>query len=167
MKTRELRNHTAALVTTLALLLTLGAFAACVTRDGGPQSTTGAGGGAVTAPASAGAQPAVPGTPDNPTGAVEQPPSGVTPGTATGEGSSTGGSDTMGQSAEAARIDCSTVRCAACPEGQTPALKPPNCCRCVPIDTSLTDCSAVRCAACPEGQHPRLKPPDCCRCVPN
>jgi len=31
------------------------------------------------------------------------------------------------------RVDCSTVRCAACPEGQTPALKPPDCCRCVPI----------------------------------
>ena len=35
-------------------------------------------------------------------------------------------------SAEKAKVDCSTVRCAACPEGQTPALKPPDCCRCVP-----------------------------------
>src|SRR6185295_18532656 len=111
MEMRELRNHAVA----LALLLMLGAFAACATRDGGPQSGTGVGGGAVTAPASAGAQPAVPGTPDNPT---EQPPSGVTPGTAMGE--TAGGSDTMDASAEAARVDCSTVRCAACPEGQTP-----------------------------------------------
>ncbi len=30
------------------------------------------------------------------------------------------------------KVDCSTVRCAACPEGQHPALTPPNCCRCVP-----------------------------------
>ena len=29
-------------------------------------------------------------------------------------------------------VDCSTVRCAACPEGQHPALTPPDCCRCVP-----------------------------------
>lgn len=31
-----------------------------------------------------------------------------------------------------AMVDCSTVRCAACPEGQHPALKPPDCCKCVP-----------------------------------
>jgi hypothetical protein len=55
----------------------------------------------------------------------------------------------------------------ACPEGQTPALKPPDCCKCVPIDKNIKDCSNVRCAACPEGQHPALKPPDCCRCVPD
>jgi hypothetical protein len=30
------------------------------------------------------------------------------------------------------KVDCSTVRCAACPTGQHPALTPPNCCRCVP-----------------------------------
>lgn len=30
------------------------------------------------------------------------------------------------------KVDCSTVRCAACPTGQHPALKPPDCCRCVP-----------------------------------
>jgi hypothetical protein len=65
------------------------------------------------------------------------------------------------------QVDCSTVRCAACPEGQTPALKPPDCCKCVPIDRTIRDCSTVRCAACPEGQHPALTPPDCCRCVPN
>jgi hypothetical protein len=59
------------------------------------------------------------------------------------------------------------VRCAACPEGQTPALKPPNCCKCVPVDTSLNSCDNVRCAACPTGQHPALTPPDCCRCVPD
>jgi hypothetical protein len=64
-------------------------------------------------------------------------------------------------------VDCSTVRCAACPEGQTPALKPPDCCRCVPLDKKIRDCSNVRCAACPEGQHPALTPPDCCRCVPD
>jgi len=29
-------------------------------------------------------------------------------------------------------VDCSTVRCAACPTGQHPALTPPDCCRCVP-----------------------------------
>jgi hypothetical protein len=69
--------------------------------------------------------------------------------------------------AEKAKVDCSTVRCQACPEGQTPALKPPDCCRCVPIDTNVKDCSNVRCAACPEGQHPSLQPPDCCRCVPD
>lgn len=68
---------------------------------------------------------------------------------------------------QAAKVDCSTVRCAACPEGQTPALRPPDCCRCVPIDEKIKDCSNVRCAACPEGQHPALTPPDCCRCVPD
>ena len=71
------------------------------------------------------------------------------------------------QAAAAQKVDCSTVKCAACPEGQTPVLKPPNCCRCVPIDKNIKDCSNVRCAACPEGQHPALTPPDCCRCVPD
>lgn len=28
--------------------------------------------------------------------------------------------------------NCSSVRCAACPEGQHPALTPPDCCRCIP-----------------------------------
>jgi hypothetical protein len=42
--------------------------------------------------------------------------------------SSSGAADTADR-----KVDCSTVRCAACPEGQTPALKPPDCCRCVPI----------------------------------
>jgi hypothetical protein len=73
--------------------------------------------------------------------------------------------DQTATSAERTKIDCSTVRCMACPEGQTPALKPPDCCRCVPIDDKVKDCSNVRCAACPEGQHPALTPPDCCRCV--
>ena len=60
---------------------------------------------------------------------------------------------------------CNNVRCAGCPAGQTPALKPPNCCKCVPVDTTITDCSNVRCAVCPEGQTPSLDPPDCCKCV--
>jgi hypothetical protein len=29
------------------------------------------------------------------------------------------------------KVDCSTVRCAACPTGEHPALTPPDCCRCV------------------------------------
>ena len=62
---------------------------------------------------------------------------------------------------------CANVRCEACPEGQTPALKPPDCCRCVPIDPKITDCANVRCAQCPVGSHPALTPPDCCRCVPD
>ena len=62
---------------------------------------------------------------------------------------------------------CANVRCAECPEGQTPALHPPDCCKCVPIDKNVKDCSNVRCASCPEGQHPALVPPDCCRCVPD
>ena len=76
------------------------------------------------------------------------------------------GDQGMGTGAEK-KVDCSTGRCAACPEGQTPALKPPNCCKCVPIDTTIKDCSTVRCAACPTGQHPQLTPPDCCKCVPD
>ena len=72
-----------------------------------------------------------------------------------------------GQSAAAGAGPCSNVRCAACPTGQTPALKPPNCCACVPVDTTIRDCSTVRCASCPTGQHPALTPPDCCRCVPD
>ena len=35
--------------------------------------------------------------------------------------------------ASAAQGNCDNVRCASCPEGQTPALKPPDCCKCVPI----------------------------------
>jgi hypothetical protein len=78
------------------------------------------------------------------------------------------GGDTVATSGQkAGQVDCSTVRCAACPEGQTPVLRPPDCCRCVPIDDKIKDCSNVRCAACPEGQHPKLTPPDCCRCVPD
>jgi hypothetical protein len=77
------------------------------------------------------------------------------------------GSTEAERAAGGQRVDCSTVRCMACPEGETPALKPPDCCRCVPIDKKIKDCSNVRCAACPEGQHPALTPPDCCRCVPD
>ena len=65
----------------------------------------------------------------------------------------------------AARGNCDNVRCASCPEGQTPSLKPPDCCKCVPVDTTITDCSAVRCASCPTGFTPSLTPPDCCKCV--
>lgn len=65
----------------------------------------------------------------------------------------------------AAKGNCDNVRCASCPEGQTPSLKPPNCCQCVPVDTTITDCSAVRCASCPTGFTPSLTPPDCCKCV--
>ena len=65
----------------------------------------------------------------------------------------------------AARGNCDNVRCASCPDGQTPALKPPDCCKCVPVDTTVTDCSNVRCAACPAGQTPSLQPPNCCKCV--
>ena len=65
----------------------------------------------------------------------------------------------------AAKGNCNNVRCASCPDGQTPALKPPDCCKCVPVDTKLTDCSNVRCASCPPGQTPSLQPPDCCKCV--
>src|SRR5262245_45395616 len=138
MKTRELRNPMAALAMVLALL----GFVACASGSSGPQGPSGAGGGAVVAPGAAGAQPTVPGTPDNPPGAVEKPPSEAVPGTAMADTS--GSADAMGQAVEAAKVDCSTVRCAACPEGQTPRLKPPDCCKCVPIDTSITDCSNVR-----------------------
>jgi hypothetical protein len=31
----------------------------------------------------------------------------------------------------AAARNCDAVRCAACPEGQHPTLKPPDCCKCV------------------------------------
>jgi hypothetical protein len=41
-----------------------------------------------------------------------------------GTGETTGGAQP--------NVDCSTVRCAACPTGQHPALTPPDCCRCVP-----------------------------------
>lgn len=33
--------------------------------------------------------------------------------------------------ASAKPVDCSLVRCAACPEGQHLKLTPPDCCRCV------------------------------------
>jgi len=40
--------------------------------------------------------------------------------------------DTSGSGGGAKAVDCSTVRCRACPTGQHPILKPPDCCRCVP-----------------------------------
>jgi hypothetical protein len=33
--------------------------------------------------------------------------------------------------ATAQPVDCSLVRCEACPAGQHPKLTPPDCCRCV------------------------------------
>lgn len=65
----------------------------------------------------------------------------------------------------ATRGNCNNVRCATCPEGQTPALEPPDCCKCVSVDTTTTDCSNVRCATCPPGQTLSLEPPDCCKCI--
>lgn len=32
----------------------------------------------------------------------------------------------------AAPVDCSLVRCMACPDGQHLKLTPPDCCRCIP-----------------------------------
>jgi len=49
--------------------------------------------------------------------------------TGTGTSGTTGGTTGAGT---ASQVDCSTVRCAACPTGQHPALKPPDCCRCIP-----------------------------------
>jgi hypothetical protein len=90
------------------------------------------------------------------------------PGSATVPASTTAPAATPDSTAAAQKADCSAVRCAACPEGQAPALKPPDCCRCVPTNgqTQPTDCSAARCAGCPEGEHPALTLPDCCKCVP-
>jgi len=50
----------------------------------------------------------------------------------TGVTGTTTGSTTETNGSSAKKIDCSTVRCAACPEGQHPALVPPDCCKCVP-----------------------------------
>jgi hypothetical protein len=33
--------------------------------------------------------------------------------------------------ATAQQVDCSLVRCEACPAGQHPKLTPPDCCKCV------------------------------------
>ncbi len=66
---------------------------------------------------------------------------------------------------DTAQPNCDAVRCAGCPAGQTPALQPPDCCKCVPADPNITDCARVRCASCPPGQTPKLEPPDCCTCV--
>jgi hypothetical protein len=41
------------------------------------------------------------------------------------------GTGTQGTAADK-KVDCSTVRCQACPTGQHPILKPPDCCKCVP-----------------------------------
>ncbi len=52
------------------------------------------------------------------------------------QGGGTGGDPGMGGdkggSQGGGQTDCSTVRCAACPEGQRPALTPPDCCKCIP-----------------------------------
>ena len=44
-----------------------------------------------------------------------------------------GGDTGTGGGKGGGQTDCSTVRCAACPEGQRPALTPPDCCKCVPV----------------------------------
>lgn len=54
-------------------------------------------------------------------------PTTVTTGATSGTMDSSGTSGTGKE-----KVDCSTVRCAACPPGQRPILKPPDCCRCVP-----------------------------------
>lgn len=36
--------------------------------------------------------------------------------------------------ADAAKGNCSTVRCMACPDGYRVSLKWPNCCQCIPIN---------------------------------
>ena len=92
--------------------------------------------------------------------------SGAT-GSATTGTMGTGTPETTEAASAAQGGPCASVRCAGCPEGQTPALHPEDCCRCVPLDEDTKDCLNVRCAACPEGQHPALVPPDCCRCVPD
>jgi len=53
-------------------------------------------------------------------------------GTSTGTGTGTSGTTGSTSAQGGAKVDCSTVRCASCPTGQHPALKPPDCCRCVP-----------------------------------
>jgi len=53
-------------------------------------------------------------------------PTTVTTGPTAGTTDTTGASGTGKE-----KVDCSTVRCAACPAGQHPALTPPDCCRCV------------------------------------
>jgi hypothetical protein len=54
-------------------------------------------------------------------------PTTGTTGTTSGTPDSTGASGTGKQN-----VDCSAVRCATCPEGQHPALTPPDCCGCIP-----------------------------------
>jgi len=59
---------------------------------------------------------------------------GTVPSTgSTGAGASgtTTGPTTETNGSSAKKVDCSTVRCEACPEGQHPALVSPDCCRCV------------------------------------
>jgi hypothetical protein len=52
--------------------------------------------------------------------------------TGTGTTGTTAGTSTESNGSSAKKVDCSTVRCAACPTGQHPALTPPDCCRCIP-----------------------------------
>lgn len=49
----------------------------------------------------------------------------------TGASGTTTGPTTETNGSSAKKVDCSTVRCEACPEGQHLALVPPDCCRCV------------------------------------
>jgi hypothetical protein len=135
----------------LMLVLGLVMLCACATGDQGTDTAVTTGG------TGAGVDDTVEdtgttGTGTTGTGATGTMGTGGTAGTSAAAGGGPGG-------------PCANVRCASCPTGQTPALRPPNCCACMPVDSSVTDCSTVRCAACPTGQRPALTPPDCCRCV--
>lgn len=164
-------RHLRKLMVAIGLATMLVGSYGCAARQG-PQDAASPGGGIVKPPAAPGALPdAGTGNPGNPP--ADPPPgtngaAGLTAGSMGSAGSmdSTSATGSTAEADAAKKVDCSTVRCAACPEGQTPSLKPPNCCKCVDIDKSIRDCSNVRCAACPEGQRPALKPPDCCRCIP-
>jgi len=50
--------------------------------------------------------------------------------TGTGTTGTTTGTTPESNGASAKKVDCTTVRCAACPTGQHPSLVPPDCCRC-------------------------------------
>jgi hypothetical protein len=72
--------------------------------------------------------PGLTATPPSPT-AAKAPSTGSAD---TGVTATTTGSTTETNGSSVKKVDCSAVRCAACPEGQHPALVPPDCCRCVP-----------------------------------
>jgi hypothetical protein len=72
-------------------------------------------------------------------GATGGTTTGTTSGTVGGTDTGTTGTGTTGTTGTAGtpsatgngQVDCSLVRCAACPTGQHPILRPPDCCRCV------------------------------------